>query len=315
MPCGSRDNATVKCEGKRLRVRLSQRLSQVQGAAGTTSSIEACGGRCERCPTPANSTPSCDGSNCGFTCSQNIYRCGNGCKARNQPCGGSCQGGLKLCGGPASRATAARATTAAPASPARATGVAPTRMVRAGRAARDLPGMQRWRLPQQAQLKVCGASCVVRCDLLHGRRRGPLPGLQHLPGQRPVLGANRPPLWQHQPLRWLRRVLRDLRGALLDLQRGRSAVSGDQQRLRDAPATTRDLPGHDLRAHPTGQQSALSGRAWPVQQQHLLERGLLRPQPARLRRDLRGQQQPGHLRKQLLALPRFQQRKWSAAGL
>jgi hypothetical protein len=66
----------------------------------------ACGTSCLTCPVPANSTASCSGGTCGFTCKANYKKCGSTCIANSACCtandcgtGMACTGSACVCSG------------------------------------------------------------------------------------------------------------------------------------------------------------------------------------------------------------------------
>ena len=97
-------------------VRLDVRIQHRVANCGTTS--------CTACTPPANSTATCDGNACGFTCGTGFHACGTACVANTSvsgcgtsctacpvptgggtatcdgtSCGGTCPSGTKLCAG------------------------------------------------------------------------------------------------------------------------------------------------------------------------------------------------------------------------
>src|SRR5579871_803002 len=65
----------------------------------TNTNPQFCGNCTTQCQAPANSSASCDGGMCGFTCASGHHDCNGACVSNNDPltCGGSCS----PCGSPA----------------------------------------------------------------------------------------------------------------------------------------------------------------------------------------------------------------------
>src|SRR5688572_26012020 len=51
------------------------------GICKASSSVDSCGTACAPCAPPANSTATCDGTACGFTCDPGYYSNGTACVA------------------------------------------------------------------------------------------------------------------------------------------------------------------------------------------------------------------------------------------
>ncbi|HVZ74459.1 MAG TPA: hypothetical protein VHJ20_18890 [Polyangia bacterium] len=56
------------------------------GSCVDNKSIDHCGGSCDVCKPPANATATCDGTNCGFTCTGNLKACKGACIAMTACC-------------------------------------------------------------------------------------------------------------------------------------------------------------------------------------------------------------------------------------
>ncbi len=93
--CGAACPSNQLCKGGACKADVCAAGSHTCGIAGCVSnnSTNSCGTSCTPCPSPANSSSSCDGVQCGYTCLAGYHSCGaSGCAADNSinSCGASC---------------------------------------------------------------------------------------------------------------------------------------------------------------------------------------------------------------------------------